>query len=825
MKLIKPMAAVLTAAVLSLTAGAASAALEVNVMPSGVTSKTNSWDSGPYTWPGNALELWGNVSYDGASVLEYSWSPGCGAAPTPWMPLSVANYRNIATTHTYGALGSCVAVLTVREAGGAGQSNSDTVFIDVQPTGFEYQLNLTRQRALKYLYMTRSQTSVNGCTAYSWGGRRQAYASLGAIAFQDYGHGEWNDKTKDIYAETVEGLMNYILAYIGTQGAANTPNTDSDINANGRKLYPTNSHTGYEDGIIPLAIAHSMGRPSEAVRDCAVPAIRGETYKTVVEDLVDHIAYAQRDTAGSYGSYGGWRYGDNYGTGDNSVVQWPVLALGAAEQAPWNITAPGWVKTLLTAWINYSQNGNGGFGYHTNSYIVNVTKTGAGIAEMEYAGSGGSQANALTFLNNNWNSNNTGDYGNFYNHYAMYAVKKGLQSAGLTFVGAHDWQQEYNQWYVNNQVPNGTNGSYWNSSIRINGGPEATAFAALVMAPGLTQLPPIAEAGVDQQVPQNANVSFDGSSSYHSDLNRTIVQYQWDYDFDGVNFDVDASGVAVTKVGGYAITNGTDTQTFKVGLRVLDDNVPALQDTDSLEVEVSNGNVAPVADPGGPYSGIVGQDIVLDGSGSTDANAQGGSNPILNPATGSGFDEIVRYQWDLDGDGLYGTDDAPAEPEGVSPTVNFGAFIGTKTIALKVTDSFGKTDAQSAGVTTVAVSDLYPSGYELVSSRYNRRTRKWTVIWKVNITNGGNAAASEVSAVLTGANIPAGVTVLDNSVSWTDPDDVIDPAETQLSGNANATFSYTYPRTMGGPDVSLMTWDIELTDSLGVRHVIRNMPQ
>ncbi len=817
----KNMAAILTASALYLTAGAASAALEVNVMPSGVTSKVNSWDSGPYASPGSALELWGNVSYVGGNALEYRWNAGCGAAPTAWA--AVSNTKNITSSHTYAGLGSCIAVLEVREVGGAGQADSDTVFIDVQPSSFEVDLNLTRQRALKYLYMNKTSTTVNGCAANYWigyGNRAQSYAALGATAFQDYGHSEWNDKTKDIYAETVENAMNYILAYMTPQGASNAGPTYSDINNNSRMLYASNSHTGYQDGIVPMAIAHSMGQPDQVVRDCAAGAIRGDTYQTVVEDLVDHIAYAQYDHYGR----GGWRYSDNSAP-DNSAVQWPVLGLIAAEQAPWNINAPAWVASRLKTWIDYSQNGNGACGYTYSSNTLNVAKTGACIIEMEYAGGGGNQANALSYINSNWSSTGNQHYHNFGHHYAMYAIKKGMQAAGLTLVGTHDWQDDYNHWYVNNQINSGTNGSYWNGSYVVSTGVNASIYAALVMAPGLSQLPPVAVAGVDQQVPENTDVNFNGSNSYHADINGTIDLYQWDFDFDGVTFDVDASGVATTKVGGFAITNGTASQTYTIGLRVIDDNVPPLEDTDTLSVEVSNGNVPPVANPGGPYSGIVGEDIVLDGSASSDANEAGGSNPIANAAMGSGFDEIVRYQWDMDGDSLYGNDDVPAEPEGINPTVNFGAFIGTKTIGLKVTDSFGATGAQSSDVTTVAVSDLYPSGYELVSRRYNRRSRLWTITWKVFVTNGGNAAASDVSAILTGANIPAGVTVHDNSLSWTDPDNVIDPAEVQLSGNTNATFSYSYPRTSPGPNITQMTWDIELTDNAGTRHVIRNMPQ
>jgi hypothetical protein len=337
------------------------------------------------------------------------------------------------------------------------------------------------------------------------------------------------------------------------------------------------------------------------------------------------------------------------------------------------------------------------------------------------------------------------------------------------------------------------------------------------MAPGITELPPVADAGIDQEVAEGADVTFDGTGSYHPDPARSIVQYEWDFDYDGINFDVDATGAVVTKVGGYVITTGAETQDFTAALRVTDDSSPPrISKTDTAIVTVSNGNVAPIADPGGPYLGGVGEDITLDGSGSYDENSQFGLNPIYNTAKGK-WDEIELFQWDMDGDGLFGTEDSPAEPEGVAIIVNFGTFIGTKTIGLKVTDSFGRSAAQSVQVTTVAVSDLYPIDYEETARYYNRRTRKWCVAWKVYIRNDGNGGATEVTAVLTGTSIPAGVTVIDDNVSWAGS---IDPGETQLSDDE---FRYTYTRE--DVDLTQITWDIEFTDALGVRHVIRSVPQ
>ncbi len=813
--------ALLLAAAFLFCAGNAAADLRVNVMPSGFASKVNSWDSEPYTWPGNALELWGNVAYDGSGTLTYTWNFGAGEGTTAG---TVTNRNNIAATHTYAGTGSYVATLTVTDGT---ETDTDTVFIDVVPQSLEVLTNLAIQRGLKYLYMVKRDRGVlNGHQLYTWPHYEYiAGTALSVMAFQNHGHLEKNSPDQDIYAETVMGGINMIFHRLIISSATmdNTNYTDSDINGNGIKTY-CYSYNMYHVGITAMAIAGTV-TPNETIRDVTNlhgnNYYHGKTYKELLEDLVDYIAYAQKE--GTTGYAGGWRYYPNYSSSDNSVSQWPALGLGEAERAPWNINAPAWVKTRLPIWINTSQVNNpsdyrhGGFGYTSAYNWTNVAKTGAGIVEMVYAGGGGNLTNAVNYIAANWGTTSY-DYGNIGDHYAMYGVKKGMEYADLSTVGGHDWQQEYNQWYVNNKVNNGTNGYSWNGSVRINAGHLATALGLLVMAP-LEVEKPIAVAGGDQEVTEGNPVTFDGSGSFHTaPASYGIILYEWDFDYDGINFDVDATGAVATNAGGYTITNGTDTQDFTVALRVTDNQSPAKSDTDTLVVTVTNGNVAPVADPGGPYLGAVGENITLDGSGSYDDNEEFGLNPIYNTAKAK-WDEIESYKWDLDGDGLYGDEDSPADPEGVNPAVNFGAFMGTKTVKLKVTDSFGKNATQSVQATTVAVSDLYPIDYELVSKTYNRRTRMWTVTWKVYIRNDGNGAATEVSAYWTPASVPAGVTTTDAAVAWSGS---IDPGETQLSDDG---FSYTYSRSSSGPDLTQITWDIEFTDNLGVRHVIRNVPQ
>ncbi|HEX3131762.1 MAG TPA: right-handed parallel beta-helix repeat-containing protein, partial [Thermoanaerobaculia bacterium] len=81
------------------------------------------------------------------------------------------------------------------------------------------------------------------------------------------------------------------------------------------------------------------------------------------------------------------------------------------------------------------------------------------------------------------------------------------------------------------------------------------------------------------------------------------------------------------------------------------------------------------AEAGGPYAGGEGEAIALDASGTADPESR-----------------IVRYEWDLDGDGAF--DDAT----GITATATFPDQ-GVYTVTLRVTDAAGRFDIDSAQVT------------------------------------------------------------------------------------------------------------------------------
>jgi hypothetical protein len=187
-------------------------------------------------------------------------------------------------------------------------------------------------------------------------------------------------------------------------------------------------------------------------------------------------------------------------------------------------------------------------------------------------------------------------------------------------------------------------------------------------------------------------------------------------------------------------------------------------------------NQPPVADAGGPYSVNWGAELMLDGSGSTDAD-----------------NNIAAYEWDLDNDGEY--DDAT----GITAVTAF-TQVGEHLIGLRVTDEGGLTDTDTAAVTVIdptppvitpTISGTLGSNDWYVSAV--------TVDWTVSDAESGIASAEGCdSAVL--SSDTAGVTLtcsatngagLTNLVSVPSKIDQTAPAITWVGGiNAGDEFYF-----------------------------------
>lgn len=137
-----------------------------------------------------------------------------------------------------------------------------------------------------------------------------------------------------------------------------------------------------------------------------------------------------------------------------------------------------------------------------------------------------------------------------------------------------------------------------------------------------------------------AEVDFTAAGSSHPDPAHRIVAYEWDFEYDGSRFDVEARTMSVAHAYGNL---GEHT----AALRVVDDCKPP--HNAQAEVVVNVLNRPPQADAGGPYAIAGGDPLPLD------------ANLSEDPDKGCG-DDIAEIRWDLDDDGEF-DDAAGAAPQ------------------------------------------------------------------------------------------------------------------------------------------------------------------
>ena len=171
--------------------------------------------------------------------------------------------------------------------------------------------------------------------------------------------------------------------------------------------------------------------------------------------------------------------------------------------------------------------------------------------------------------------------------------------------------------------------------------------------------PPVADAGGDRSVNAGEEVVFSGAAS--DDADGVIVSWLWDFGDGGAGSGLSAAHT-YRRAG-----------TFTVTLTVQDDARARAQDTAVVTV-----NAPPVAVAGATVSVEVGQEVLFDGSGSSDADG-----------------DLVSYHWEL-GDG--------STVDGAS-VVHTYAVAATYTATLTVTDDGGAT---ASATRMVVVTPVYP---------------------------------------------------------------------------------------------------------------------
>lgn len=719
-----------------------------------------------YTYSGASTRVKG-ISRGDATL--YRWDFGDGTPVTAWT--AIANPYNLGVAHTYsGTVGQTfVATLYVQNA--IGEVATDTYRLQIyqssdlgKPQELKVRINMAIDEGLWYLHTTMSRsTFAAGSPGFgqpfgSWGtGYGITYdlpaAGTSVDAFQLQGSKANGDYDNNPYVETVQRGINYLLYYayaynIGLQSAGNP-----DTNGNGigivinQSSSVTDGRQTYIGGICMTALASSGA--SNRVAQVGRPNIVGRTYKDIVQDMVDFFAWGQQE-----GTHrGGWRYYANYGNADMSTTQWPPLGMLAAEQGMGCIV-PAFVRSELVYFLDYTlyeglDNDNGAVGYDSSSSYRNITKAAAGIIcrafltltpsntpEEAKAKEAAFVANPkvqkmIGYIYRHWNDTGSSwdDTTLRGNSYGMYGVMKAFRVANPDILkvteyaylatppaqtsNAFDWYYtptgQVNEGLASYCVRTQQADGQWDDVVGANPvyNQFSTGWRILVLLPGVTIIPPTAVIcdSDEQEYSFDQIITLNGSCSFHPDSKKQIVLYEWDIEYNGT-FEADESGADLTEItiAGYPDPDPDNPNQLNIPM--------ALRVTDSsgeVDIYVCSVNIhepphcphafAYPAPGGGVYRGFVGVPLCLDASRSWDPD-----------------NLIASYAWDLDGDGLFGTQDnscfgEPSDAVGIKPCWTWHApFTGS--VRVQVCD-FPTVDYQSccsisSDVVSVDIGDHPP---------------------------------------------------------------------------------------------------------------------
>jgi len=622
------------------------------------------------------ISVWGRA-WSGAQPLSYSFDFGDGSSPSNGV---ASDPTFIGVQHIYTAGGSKTATMTITDAWGRSVLRQTVIRVFLTPT-HDTRVNMAIEKGLLWIYRNQTAADTNkSCWVHSNGGEYTEGSSAFALnAFQENGHWAYNNYEADAYAETVKKGLNWILdngngsivdISSHDDGTGTVQNPDS--NGNGKGVY-FHSLT-YANAAVFMSLILSQPNATAASNTIVTSGVfAGTNLFNLLVDACDQFGYCQGDTTSA--NIGAWRYdmtgpNNNY---DGSAQQWAALALMAARDA-WGIQPTGWVVSNAVYGYQQLEDVNGGMGYDSRGSSPNIAKTGGSLTTFKLAGKtlGDADVNkVLMYVGNNWYEGNEywgGQPGWPGDFYQMYGAKKGLTFQGIQTVstpyGDRDWYNDMSAWLLGNEagstpagmpyVPTNmaegfhtasyafgqnSDGSWLSGRGFMVGGKALCTPVAVLILTKTAALPvpvPIISP-VGDQLP-GAAFAMDGSGSYHQDSSKSIVTYQWDWDSsNGTDWNhPDATGPRPTNPG-YA-SNGL----YTVTLRVTDNNSTPISETATLQINVTNTDIAPVAvviPQGYPaYAGYIGDPILLDGSSSYDPNG----------------DTITNYIWDLNGNGVYG---------------------------------------------------------------------------------------------------------------------------------------------------------------------------
>ncbi|MGF3554640.1 MAG: PKD domain-containing protein [Thermoplasmatota archaeon] len=187
-------------------------------------------------------------------------------------------------------------------------------------------------------------------------------------------------------------------------------------------------------------------------------------------------------------------------------------------------------------------------------------------------------------------------------------------------------------------------------------------------------IPPVVKPGGPYTGVVDLPVDFDGSKSYDPD--GEIIFYRW-------NFGDGTSEILSSSPSHVYLTPGV----YEIILTIVDDNRACATNTTTVTIYGSSYNKKPVADPGGPYNGVVSEIVVFDGSNSFDEDGTIKNFSWVFPDGTTKFGQIVTYTF-----------------------TSTGSYI----VTLTVTDNFNEKNSSFAQVFIKSSAENESPGFELV---------------------------------------------------------------------------------------------------------------
>ncbi len=476
-----------------------------------------------------------------------------------------------------------------------------------------------------------------------------------------------------------------------------TPNghdPDSNGNGIGVQVRDYGYRPVYEGGMVMDAIIASGTPNADSGRDFDGDGVT-DTYREVLQDMVDMYAWGQYDSAySSFGVIGGWRYGWNQWP-DNSACQWAAIGMIPAQKPPWNCTVPQWVKDYNNNWLNYSylsplygHSDWGGFGYTGPGW--GDARTPSGMVQLAFVGATTSDprwANCERWIAENWKDVGR-DWLDRENVYAYYAFAKAMRLANPAPVV--NFSATNFDWYRGDGVTMGLAEKIANRLISTGYwdyyGPNlGTAWCIIILRPVLFREAPIAcfDADPNPSYP-DVPISFDPTCSDHSEPGKDITNltlFEWDWDNDGT-YDTATSDPDVVT---HSFSCASIPCTYPVTLRVTDDSDPPRTATYVTNILITNPPHPPVARANGPYmvSLCEGDSLSLDGSASYDPD-EGDHEAGCATCPDDG---ITAWEWDLTGAPWDYSDESGEILAMGSGYVTYFGTAGNYDVGLRVTDN------------------------------------------------------------------------------------------------------------------------------------------